>query len=103
MNIYSICYLDAGGSTQSSEVLSFEDNPSVIAFARTGVLRNAIVEVWRNSDLVVRLFRDEALPMLAGVSAADNATQAFARADRRHKLEEREPERGARPPAALLQ
>jgi hypothetical protein len=57
MRNFSICYLDEQGLTNASELLPFEDNIAATAFARIGLIRNAIVEVWRDNDLVVRLFR----------------------------------------------
>jgi hypothetical protein len=57
MRNYSISYLDAAGLTTASELLPFEDNNAATAFARIGMIRNAIVEVWREGDLVVRLFQ----------------------------------------------
>jgi hypothetical protein len=57
MRNYSICYLDEQGRTNASELLPFEDNGAATTFARIGLVRNAIVEVWREGDLVVRLFQ----------------------------------------------
>jgi hypothetical protein len=80
MKNYSICYLDSGGRTQNSEFLPFEDNGVAVDFARLGLLRSAIVEVWKDGNLVSRLLRDPAARVAtAGVAA--NAVRAFARAD----------------------
>jgi hypothetical protein len=57
MRNYSISYLDAAGLTTASELLPFEDNNAAMAFARIGMIRNVIVEVWREGNLVVRLFQ----------------------------------------------
>jgi hypothetical protein len=57
MRNYSICYLTEQGLTNASELLPFEDNSAATAFARIGLVRNAIVEVWRENELVVRLFQ----------------------------------------------
>jgi hypothetical protein len=86
MKNYSICYLDAGGRTQNSELLPFEDNRTAVDFARIGLVRSTIVEVWKDNDLVSRLSRDpSARAVTAGV--ADNAVRAFARADGRNGLD----------------
>jgi hypothetical protein len=86
MKNYSISYLDAGGRTQNSELLPFEDNRAAVDFARIGLVRSAIVEVWKDSDLVSRLFRDPAA-RVATSGVADNAVRAFARADTRNGID----------------
>lgn len=58
MTTYLIRYLDALGRTRNSESHSFESNPAATAYARIGLVRNAIVEVWRDMDLVARLFQN---------------------------------------------
>src|SRR5690349_16163262 len=94
MNNYSICYLDSEGHTQNSELLPFEDNRTAVEFARTGLDRSAIVEIWKDSDLVRRLFRDPT-GRVAGVGVVDNAVRAFARADSRNDFEGWDNEGGA--------
>jgi hypothetical protein len=86
MRNYSICYLDAGGRTQNSEFLPFEDNGVAIDFARIGLLRSAIVEVWKDNNLVSRLFR-EPTARVATAGVADHAVRAFARADGKGDLD----------------
>jgi hypothetical protein len=97
MRNYSICYLDARGHTQSSEFLPFEDNGTAVDFARIGLIRSDIVEIWRDSDLVDRLFRDP-LPYASSAEVADNAARAIARADRRGSLDSWDNEGGAARP-----
>lgn len=87
MRSYSIRYLDAGGHTQNSEFLPFEDNRIAVDFARIGLVRSAIVEVWKDDDLVERLYRDPPPAHVATAGAANNAARAFARADSRNGLD----------------
>jgi hypothetical protein len=87
MKNYSICYLDSGGRTQNSELLPFEDNRIAIDFARIGLVRSPIVEVWNGDDLVERLYRDPPAARVATAGVADKAVRAFARADSRNSLE----------------
>ena len=58
MRNYSVCYLDAQGRTQRSEMLPFEDNRAAIDFARIGMISHAIVEVWCDNNIVERLYRN---------------------------------------------
>lgn len=97
MRNYSICYLDAAGRTQNSELLPFEDGPSAIDFARTGLVRSAIVEVWKDNELVRRLFREPSA-RVATASVADKAVRAFARADGGNSLGRWDNEGGATRP-----
>lgn len=53
---YSIQYKNAGGITARSEMLSFETDLEAMDHGRTGSGHNAIVEVWKNDQLLVRLF-----------------------------------------------
>lgn len=55
---YSICLLDAGGRTQHTSFGPFDDDIAALAQARTQVPSSAIVEVWKDCQLVARLFRD---------------------------------------------
>ena len=87
MKNYSICYLDAEGRTQNSELLPFGDNRIAVDFARIGLLRSAIVEVWKDNDLVERLYRDPPAARVPTAGAADHAVRAFARADSRNGLD----------------
>ena len=87
MKNYSISYLDAGGHTQNSELLPFEDNRTAVDFARIGLVRSAIVEVWKDNDLVERLYRNPPPARVATASVADHAVRAFARADTRNDLD----------------
>lgn len=102
MRYYSITYLDIQGKTQKSDFLPFEDNKAAIEFARIGLVRNAIVEVWKDKDLVTRFYRDLPPEKAASATAAQNAERAFHRADRKEKLESLDNEGGAvhRPAAA---
>ncbi len=97
MRNYSICYLDARGHTQSSEFLPFDDNGTAVGFARIGLIRSDIVEVWKDNDLVERLFRDPS-PDASGADVADNAARAIARAERRGSLENWDNDGGAAVP-----
>ena len=87
MKNYSICYLDSAGHTQSSELLPFEDKRSAVDFARIGLVRSAIVEVWKDNDLVERIYRDPPPARVATSGVTDHATRAFARADGRNGLD----------------
>ena len=53
---YSIQYKNAGGITSRSEVLPFETDLEAMDHGRAGSGRNAIVEVWKGENLLVRLF-----------------------------------------------
>jgi hypothetical protein len=55
---YSICLLDAGGRTQHTAFGPFDDDAAALAQARTQVAGSPIVEVWKNDQLVARLFRE---------------------------------------------
>jgi hypothetical protein len=87
MKNYSICYLDSKGKTQTSEFLPFEDNRFAVDFARIGLVRSAIVEVWKDSDLVERLYRNPPSARVATAGVTGNAVRAFARADSRNDLD----------------
>lgn len=78
MNNYSVTYLNIDGHTSSSELLPFDDNRAAIAFARIGLVRSAIVEVWRNGDLVARLQREGASEAVAGAAPADSSIRILA-------------------------
>jgi len=95
MKNYSICYLDSEGLTQNSEFLPFEDKRTAVDFARIGLVRSAIVEVWKDNDLVERLYRDPPPARVATASVTDNALWAFARADGRNSLDGWDDECGA--------
>ena len=87
MRNYSVCYLDAQGRTKTSEFLPFDDNRSATDYARIGVIRSPIVEVWRKGDLVVRLFQSapEANPEVAN---GDPIAPSSVRADRHRALDD---------------
>lgn len=55
---YSICLLDAGGRTQHTSFGPFDDDAAALAQARTQVAGSPIVEVWKDYQLVARLFRE---------------------------------------------
>lgn len=55
---YSICLLDAGGRTQRTFFGPFDDDVAALAKARTQVAGSPIVEVWKDHQLVARLFRE---------------------------------------------
>jgi hypothetical protein len=94
MRNYSVRYLDALGRTQTSEFLPFEDNKLATDYARIGMIRSPIVEVWRGDDLVARLFQQprEIHPVLHIGDPA--STAAIVHADRRATLEEWDNEGG---------
>ena len=97
MTHYSICYLDAAGRTESSDFLPFNDNRSATDFARIGMIGHAIVEVWKNTDLVERLYRDTP-PAAVANAAADNARRSFEHANNKKSLDAWDNEGGgARP------
>jgi hypothetical protein len=53
---YSIQYKNARGITARSEVRPFETDADAMAHGREGSGRDAIVEVWKGDQLLVRLF-----------------------------------------------
>lgn len=53
---YSIQYKNGRGLTSHSEFLSFETDLEAIAHGRSGSGRDAIIEVWKGENLLVRLF-----------------------------------------------
>ena len=55
---YSVCFLDKHGLTRRSETDPFDDDAAAIANARTQSPNDAIVEVWKDEELIVRVFRD---------------------------------------------
>ncbi len=57
MTNYSVRYLDALGRTQRTEFLPFENNKEAVDFARIGIVANAVVEVWKENDLIDRLYQ----------------------------------------------
>jgi len=69
MQNYSIRYLDAFGVTKNSELLSFENNVAATGFARIGLIRNAIVDVWADNHLIVRLHQER--PRAEGAEVAE--------------------------------
>lgn len=95
MRDYSICFLDRQGRTQGSEFLPFADNKAAVAYARIGMVRNAIVEVWKGGDLVARLYRDAPQINLPGVGIAESARLALGRAEPRARIEAWDNEGGA--------
>jgi hypothetical protein len=95
MRDYSVCYLDTQGRTQGSEFLPFADNKAAVAYARIGMVVNAIVEVWKGGDLVARLYRDAPQINLPGLGVADSARQALGRAEPRARIEDWDNEGGA--------
>src|SRR6185436_17967483 len=98
MSNYSIGYLDSEGRTEGSQLLPFDDNKAAIDYARIGVVRNAVVEVWKDNDLVTRLYRDAPQPNLPGVNPAENAVLALDRAHPKAGLEDWDNEGGAGKP-----
>ena len=65
---YSIQYKNARGITARSEFLAFATDDEAMEHGREGSGRDAIVEVWKDDRLLVRLF---------GVDAGDATTQNF--------------------------
>jgi hypothetical protein len=57
---YSISLLDAGGHTQSTVFGPFDNDASALAQARTEIADSPIVEVWKDYQLVARIFREPA-------------------------------------------
>lgn len=55
---YSICMLDAGGRTQRTAFDPFDDDAAALRRARLELSKSDIVEVWKNDQLVARLFRE---------------------------------------------
>lgn len=60
MRNYSVRYLNARGRRSMVKSLAFENDNVATDFARIGLVRNEIVEIWAGDDLVVRLHRDGA-------------------------------------------
>lgn len=67
---YSIQYKNARGITARSEFLPFATDIEAIAHGRAGSGRDAIIEVWKGDQLLVRLF---------GVDARSSATPGSGR------------------------
>jgi hypothetical protein len=57
MRAYSIRYLDLLQRQQASDFKPFKDDSAATEFARLGLVQNAVVEVWKNNELVIRLHR----------------------------------------------
>lgn len=57
---YSVCFKDARGITERSEVTPFPSDADALSYARAELSKNAIVEVWKGDNLLARLFRDHA-------------------------------------------
>ncbi len=89
MTNYSICYLDSQGRTESTQFLPFEDHTAAAAYARIGVIRSAIVEVWKGENLITRLYHDAPQINLPGASIGQNAEMALGRAERKTQRKER--------------
>jgi hypothetical protein len=53
---YSIQYKNARGITARSEFLPFDTDAEAVEHGRKGSGRDAIVEVWKGDELLVRLF-----------------------------------------------
>ena len=98
MGNYSVCYLDASGRTQGSDFLPFENNQAAVDFARTGIVRDAIVEVWRDGDLVVRLHQKYGPTGVESADVSIQARAAFVRADRDETVRRRANASGEAPP-----
>lgn len=60
MRAYSIRYLDLLQRQQASDFKPFKDDSAATEFARLGLVQNAVVEVWKNNELVIRLHRPPA-------------------------------------------
>jgi hypothetical protein len=63
---YSICLLDTGGRTQSSQFVNFDDDGGALAQARHAVRGSPIVEVWKDGRLVARFYQE---PPVAGATS----------------------------------
>jgi hypothetical protein len=101
MGNYSVCYLDASGRTQGLDFLPFENDQAAVDFARTGIVRDAVVEVWREGDLVVRLYQKHGPMGVENAHTAIRARAAFVRADQDETLRLRASEDGEAPPPFL--
>ena|SRR5690242_16541586 len=66
MQNYSVRYLDKGGRAVRSEFMPFDTNPAAVAYARIGLLRNDVIEIWRDDNLVTRLYREEPSTVVPG-------------------------------------
>lgn len=55
---YTIRLLDAAGRTRRTVFGPFDDDVAALAQARKAVPDNEIVEVWKDNNLLARLFRE---------------------------------------------
>ena len=55
---YSICMLDAGGRTQRTEFTPHDNDDAALEHARREIQTSPIVEVWKDGNLVERLFQE---------------------------------------------
>jgi hypothetical protein len=70
MDFYSICFLDRQGLAKRSEFGAFESDAAASVYARSETPLNEGVEVWRENQLVTRLFRNAAGLVGEAVAAA---------------------------------
>jgi hypothetical protein len=82
MHDYSIHRLDAMGQLLTTEQLPFANRNAAISFADQLRPANAIVEVWSEDALVIRMFRDPPPADGFGIDPPSLALAAFSRADR---------------------
>jgi len=54
---YSFSYKNVAGLTQHSEFIAFDDDRAAIAHGKLDADANAIVEIWKNDNLLLRLTR----------------------------------------------
>jgi hypothetical protein len=102
MRDYSVRYLDALGRTETSELLPFVDNKLATDFAHTRLVRYPIVEVWREDDLIVRLYRPAPEARPGGHIGDPASTATVLHVDRRARLEEWDNEGGRSRPSEGL-
>lgn len=76
MRDYSFRYMDRLGRSGPSDFMKFADDGSATQFGRAGLARNAVVEVWKGSLLLVRLEQSEADAELHAIPGKARAAQA---------------------------
>ena len=102
MRNYSLCYLDALGRTQRTEYLPVENDKDAVNFARIGIVANAVVEVWKDNDLVDRLYQKHRPTGVENADVIVQATAALRRADEHQSLQRWDDEGGGMRPSSFL-
>lgn len=80
MRDYSFRYMDRLGRSGPSDFMKFADDGSATQFGRAALARNAVVEVWKGSVLVIRLEQSDAEASLHAI-AGNNTPDAVAADD----------------------